>query len=248
MPTSLRFPAELPPPLRDPYGDTYEETRSRTEREIGVARMRNVTRVAPLMITVEWMFTPAQYAVFDKWFETYLRGGERPFDIQLSDDVGLLQWYTVFWIGTYRAEIVNGYNWRVSGTLRSIEVPFAVRPSGTDELGGLSEPTIRATGALVIEPVFFGRAELELIAEGTLDALPVYGLSEPSVTGTGVLLPRPFWGSAAVEVTADGRLEDLGAPELILEFDAVIYNPPAGGAVALQFDNVPYLPPSVAVP
>lgn len=248
MPTSLRFPPGLPPPVRIGYTDTHEETRSRVEMDIGAARMRNRTRVAPLLVTAQWSLTPDQYAIFDVWFEEYLGAGERPFDIQLANDVGLLSWYTVYWIGEYDAEVVEDYHWLISGTLRSLEPSFAVRPSGTDELMGFSAPEVIATGAILIEPVLYGRSFPEVTARGTLDAVPLRGLAEPSVVAAGRLEPRPFWGSALLEVSATGRLEDLGAPELILQFDAVPYAAPAGSAVDLQFDDVLFLPPSIPPP
>jgi hypothetical protein len=248
MPTSLRTPLELLPPIRNSYSDTYEETRSRIEMEIGVDRVRNVTRSAPQLFSVEFDTTAEGYAVFEKWFETYLKGGERPFDTQLSDNTGLLTWYTVYWIGPYKAEVVDTLNWRITGTLRSIDPPFEYRPSGTDELRGSAKIDVSAVGNLLVQKVLYGFADMVVSAKGFLDAIPTYGGALITLNATGYLEARPLWGAALLEVTATGQLQELGEPELILQFDSVIYTPPDGDDVQLQFDDVEYLPPSIPPP
>lgn len=246
MATGIRLPKDIPVPLRDGYEDTYEETRSTVAMDAGSPRMRNRMRSAPRLFDVVWHMTAAQYKVFDIWFAETVKGGSLPFDLQLLDDTEALVWYTSrFEQGTYRAEISEHDNWRVSARIRAEGDSFATRPSGTDELEGRADMSLSAVGKLVIQVALRGLAELDLSGRGTLKPVPLFGSAVLDLSGRGRLLPRPFYGIATLDLTATGAPQQFGDLELVLQFDAVSYTADAGGAVELQFGPDPYYPPHI---
>lgn len=247
MPTGICLPPQIPPPERDGYDDTYEETRSSVDMQTGPPRMRNKFRVAPRLINVRWTLSNAAYRIFDIWFSETLKGGEVPFDIQLLDDTEELVWYTARWSkGEFRAEIQEDGKWVVTGTIRSTEDPFADRPSGTDELGGRGSFNFTGKGNMLIAKVLFGAGSLGLsFARGALRATPFFGQTFFEMFTRGQLTPRPFYGRGTFDLTGIAALAVFGADELILQFDAITYSAPAGGAVELQFDATVYYPPHI---
>lgn len=205
MTTGIRFPVDLPPPLREGYGTEFEETRSRQEREIGAARQRRKTLTEPRLETVTWVFTQKQFNIFDNWWQFTIQCGVRLFDIQLTDDDGGLTWYTVRWIGEYEA-IINSerYEWRVTGTLRSLEDPFTTRPSGTDELRGIARGMTNSSGYLIIDRALRGAATVEASATARFSQGSMRAQALPEVTAKAWLGPVILRGRASVEVTAKG--------------------------------------------
>lgn len=249
MATGIRIPPQVPPPLRDGYGDTYEETRTSVEMDAGAPRIRNKMRSAPRLFTVTWHMTADVYKVFDIWFAETIAGGAKQFDIQLLDDSETLVWYTAtFQDGSYRAAIEEDNNWRVSATLRAVGESFATRPPGTDEMRGVANLSLLpARGQLLIRKVLFGSVMLG-IGEGTRGALkpvPLYGRAVFDLNGRGRLYPRPLYGRATMDLTATGALQQFGDPELILQFDGTAYTADNGDTVELQFDSTPYYPPKI---
>lgn len=249
MATGIRIPPQVPPPLRDDYSDTYEESRTAVDMDAGAPRTRNKMRTAPRLFTVSWHMTAAVYKVFDIWFAETVAGGAREFDIQLLDDSETLVWYTAtFEKGSYRAAVEDGGNWRVSATLRAVGDSFPTRPPGTDELRGVAALDLTAPrGLLVIQKVLFGSTTLG-IGEGTrgvLKPVPLYGRAVLDLSGRGKLYPRPLYGRATLSLTATGAPQVFGDPEVILQFDGTAYTEDNGGTVELQFDSTVYYPPKV---
>lgn len=222
MSSSVRFPAELMPPTTDGYGDSFEESRQKFSPEIGQSRRRLRTRRVPRRFNVQWTFSQDEYQVFDKWWQNSIAGGSIPFDIQILDDVVGLTWYTVYWIGEYQANIVDGMNWSVSGVLQAKEPTFgATRPSGTDELRGLSDIGIlSSSGYLLIGKVLRGLANIEVTPSARFLLPALYGSSTVGMfqLPSGKLAPFPVRGSASVGVESATGLLEIGVvsyfPEL----------------------------------
>lgn len=249
MATGIRIPPQVPPPLRDGYGDTYEETRTSVEMDAGAPRIRNKMRSAPRLFTLTWHMSAAVYKVFDIWFAETIAGGAKEFDIQLLDDSETLVWYTAtFEKGSYRAAIEEDNNWRVSATLRAVGDSFPTRPPGTDELRGVADLSLLPLlGVLVIKKSLSGRVDLG-IGEGTrgvLKPFPMFGIANLNISARGALYPRPLYGIAQMSLTATGTLQQFGDPELILQFSGTAYTPDNGATVELQFDSTVYYPPKV---
>jgi hypothetical protein len=176
----IRFPAELRPPDRPGYGDSFSDIRSATEMEIGTIRRRNKMRVAPRTFTLQWTFTQAHYAIFDYWWQHTIQGGLKPFDIKLLDDDETLVWYGVTVVGgTFRAEIVHELEWRVSFRVKALAPHFGTnRLSGTDELNGRANIGLSASGNLFVYTPFYAKSEPGLTATGVLNVIGMIGEAE----------------------------------------------------------------------
>lgn len=249
MVATLRTPVALPLPMVEGYGGSFEESRSRVEMGLGAARMRNRTRRVPRILTLTWDLTQTQYQAFDIWWQYRVEGGKYEFDAQiLDDDLGEVAWLTVRLVGEYKAMIVDHISWKVQLVVRSIGDVFYDRPADTDELYSNVEVSVNGFGDLYVPKLFKGSALIEITkAWGQMIPAPVGSNVSIEVDATAMFSARPFWGEASIESINTAKLADLGDPELILQFDAVVYGEPSGDAVILQFDDIPYLPPNVAV-
>lgn len=247
MPTAIRTPVDLPLPMVAGYGSTIEESRSRVEMDVGRPRTRRKTRTVAKQFEIQWDLDRFQYQSFDIWWQYIIKGGALEFDMQLEDDDGSIVWYTCIWLGEYKAEVIDGLAWRVTAKARTISEPFEIRPAGTDDLHGLSKMALSGQGQLLVLKVLRGTATMEFVGKATLGAIPMYASAQMQITGKGYARARPYWGSAVMEILNTGRLINLGDPFLLLQFDAVTYTEPSGDSVELQFDNVFYIPPSVAL-
>lgn len=250
MPTGIRFPNGLAPPEPGGYGSTVYTGQSRTEMEIGAARVRNRRRAAPRFYEVSWRFTQEDYRRFDLWFQNSIQGGSRQFDIQLLDDDDELTWFTANWVpGTFEAAIDSSrYEWNVRGIVRVLGDTFGTtRPAGTDELYGDAAVTLTATGALLIGTALYGGADLGLTAV-TRFAPTLFGDSTPGLTAVARFTALPFYGDSALDLTATGRLfidpltdaADNDQPCILLRFPTSgdEYDPPAGDDVYIVMTTV----------
>ena len=150
MPSSIRFPTDLPQPSRDGYEDTFEAIGRAFTPEVGEIRQRRRMRAAPRVVTLQLVLSGAQYLSFDRWWQTVILGGAREFDLQLSDDDGGLTWFTVRQLDDYQAELSSDrQEWTIRWRVRAVDGTFGTtRDSGTDELIGYSRPGVTCRGAL----------------------------------------------------------------------------------------------------
>lgn len=217
MPTGIRFPVELPLPLRDGYALTYEDTRASAQPESGTARVRRVVRSEPRLESLVWSFTQAQYRVFDLWWHETIASGAREFDILLTDLYHNTVWFTARWIGDFEAEMTNAaYRWRVRGALRLLGESFADRPSGTDELTGRATVGVSASGNLAVEKLMFATARFEVVGAGRLSGSGGFLAVGVGITGTGRIPLGPLRGvgTLAVSAKADATQFGVGAPQV----------------------------------
>lgn len=201
--TGIRFPVELPLPLREGYAVDYEETRRRVQPEVGSSRQRRLFRSEPRLERLVWSFTQQQYRLFDLWWQNTIESGAREFDVLLTDLGSGTVWFTARWFGDYEAVIDNtGYRWRVSAVFRLIGEPFADRPSGTDELIGRTSVGLTASGNLRVDKQMRGAVTLEVTGRGRLNGSGGFPVALLTITGTGRIPLGPMRGSTTIGVTA----------------------------------------------
>lgn len=112
----ITYPALLPAPTRD-YSLSVKNSASRTEMESG--RKRQVRRFLESENTVQlvWLFTDAQYQLFDSWAFHALSGATAWFQCPIVSGGGV-QLHTIrIQAGEYSAKLENGMNWRVTATV-----------------------------------------------------------------------------------------------------------------------------------
>jgi len=63
------WPATLPAPQRNGYGGAPVDPTLRTDMEVGASRARRRTAALNDRVTVAWVFTDAQFAIFRAWFD-----------------------------------------------------------------------------------------------------------------------------------------------------------------------------------
>jgi len=201
MPSAIRTPETLGIPMRNGFGDTYEENRTLFNPEIGASRRRRVMRTSPRLFDVSWTFSQDQFTTFDKWWQEDIKGGIELFDIQLMDDDASVVWFTVRAIGEYSSEVSQTNVWTVRLRIRAMDLHFgSYRDPGTDNIRGMTSIGVSASGALQVDRVLRGASTIG-ISSATLrpKTLPLYGstsigmYSLPKGQLSGV-----FYGSASI--------------------------------------------------
>ena len=76
----IDWPATLPKPLSDSYGETAPDGTIRTNMDSGPAKMRRRYTAAPRMFALVMHLTSDQYDDFDEFFVTTSRMGSLRFD------------------------------------------------------------------------------------------------------------------------------------------------------------------------
>jgi hypothetical protein len=213
-PTGIRYPADLPGPLRENFMSTREDSRSAFEPAIGRPRRRNTMRFAPYKTQACFQYTAVQYRYFDQWWHQDTLGGARQFDIELPLNYNSNAWFTCECIGEPSAEALDGGYWRVTMQLRSKFPMFYYRPSGTDELYGTTSIGItNARGNLELSLVLYGKADIQVTPRGRLLPIGMYGLASGSgiqtARGRFFGTPNLLKGAASIVVTPTGMLEEL---------------------------------------
>lgn len=116
MPT---WPSLLPRPQITGYGLNPADQTVRTDMEVGTARSRRRTASRNDQITVNWLFTDAQMAVFRAFFDGDADGGSAWFSVDLAfGDAGLRNREARF-IGPWQATPTGGLNWDVTAKLET---------------------------------------------------------------------------------------------------------------------------------
>lgn len=210
--SSISFPAQLSVPDRNGYTESFEDTRSAVEMEIGTVRRRNRFRKPPRLFDLQWTFTQAEFQVFDIWWQDTIKGGAEEFDIRLLDADKTIVWYTVTVREEYKAEVVNELEWRVTMQVKALAENFGqTRPAGTDTLAGVTRVGVSAQGALLIARTLRGKTDLGVTATARFSLPAMRGLAEVGM----FRLPRarfgafPLTGVTAVGVSGSAKLGDV---------------------------------------
>lgn len=115
------WPSALPRPSIDGYQLAPVNQVVRTDMEVGAARTRRRTFARNDMISVVWLFTDAQMALFRAWFDdpNNAAGGNSWFTVDLAyGDRGLRSREARF-NGEWTATPTGGLNWEVTAKLET---------------------------------------------------------------------------------------------------------------------------------
>lgn len=117
MTVSLSWPTTLPLPTMNGYGIEDKPRIARTDMESGTARQRRTSTQAPSEISVRWVFTLYEYAIFEAWLEHRAQYGAYWFNISYLGGVGLVPCEARFKDGKAPAKFQNGAIVLVTATL-----------------------------------------------------------------------------------------------------------------------------------
>jgi len=120
--SGVTWPATLPLPLIEGYGLTPQEAVLRTDMESGPARQRRRFRQTPTRITVRWLFSEFEFALFEAWYKYHADEGGQWFEITLLGGLGLLPHEARF-TSQFEAGLLFGRQWDVKGELEVRERP-----------------------------------------------------------------------------------------------------------------------------
>jgi hypothetical protein len=90
--------------------------------EAGLARQRRRFTDVPSVISVRWLFTRNQFAVFEAWYKIYAKEGAEFFDIDLLGGIGITT-HTARFTRQFDAKLFNGFFWEVTSQLEIRERP-----------------------------------------------------------------------------------------------------------------------------
>ena len=119
---SVTWPTTLPLPLIEGYGLTPQEAVLRTDMESGPARQRRRFRQTPTRISVRWLFSEFEFALFEAWYKYHADEGGQWFEITLLGGLGLLPHEARF-TRQFEAGLLFGRHWDVKGELEVRERP-----------------------------------------------------------------------------------------------------------------------------
>lgn len=119
---NVQWPNTLPLPLVDGYGLTPQEAVLRTDMESGPARQRRRFRQTPTRISVRWLFSETQFALFEAWYKFHADEGGQWFEITLLGGLGLLPHESRF-TRQFEAQLISARRWEVKGELEIRERP-----------------------------------------------------------------------------------------------------------------------------
>lgn len=119
---NVEWPNSLPLPLVEGYALTPQEAVLRTDMESGPARQRRRFRQTPTRITVRWLFSEFEFALFEAWYKYHADEGAQWFQITLLGGLGLLPHQARF-TGQFEAGLMPGQLWDVKGVLEVRERP-----------------------------------------------------------------------------------------------------------------------------
>lgn len=130
------YPATLPLPLQEGYGFKHTSPLMRTDMDSGRARQRQRFTSTPSMVTVSWLMTEPEAALFEGWYRYGLTDGA---------DWGLLPIRTPQGIRQYRARFTDIYDgpsltggkyWRYSAELEVFERPTLTETETIEIIAG----------------------------------------------------------------------------------------------------------------
>ena len=117
------YPATLPRPTFDGYALKPVDPVARSGFEAGRLQARSRVTRAPTQIPVRWVFTEAEFAVFESWFRHVALDGAARFDVELASGQGINSLSAQFADG-WHAEALSGLSYGVGATLQVRAVPL----------------------------------------------------------------------------------------------------------------------------
>jgi hypothetical protein len=119
---NITWPTTLPLPSVEGYGLTPQEAVLRTDMESGPARQRRRFRQTPTRITVRWLFSEFEFAIFEAWYKFQADEGGQWFEITLTGGLGLLAHEARF-TRQFEAQLLSAQRWQVKSELEIRERP-----------------------------------------------------------------------------------------------------------------------------
>lgn len=119
---TITWPPTLPLPTVDGFGVQPGDAILRTDMEAGLARQRRRFTAVPSIISVRWLMTRNQFAVFEAWYKFYAKEGAAFFDIDLLGGVGITT-HNARFTQQFDARLLNGRLWTVTSQLEIRERP-----------------------------------------------------------------------------------------------------------------------------
>ena len=105
----MGYPGTLPNPTRQGYGLEPQSGVERTGMEAGNARARQRFTRTPTHIPLRWVFTEAEFAVFEAWWKQVALEGAAWQDMPVANGGGITSVSARF-IGPYKASMLGlGY-------------------------------------------------------------------------------------------------------------------------------------------
>lgn len=115
------YPSTLPNPTRQGYGLEPQSGVVRTDMEAGPARVRRRFTRTPTQITLRWVFTEAEFAVFEAWWAQVTLAGSAWVDMPVANGGGINSLSARF-IGPYKAPML-GLGYEVSARVEVQALP-----------------------------------------------------------------------------------------------------------------------------
>ncbi|MBF0187071.1 MAG: hypothetical protein HQL50_04010 [Magnetococcales bacterium] len=121
--SSVFWPDTLPQPTVEGCGIQPGEAILRTEMEAGPARQRRRFSQVPSRITVRWLFSPYQFALFEAWYTHQAKEGGSWFTITLAGGLGMVAHEARFTRQFSARPVFRGARWEVTSELEIRERP-----------------------------------------------------------------------------------------------------------------------------
>ena len=116
------YPSSLPLPQSN-FSGSYSTPTSQTQFTSGVIRKRKIGRTSVKRATLEWLFTPEEYDIWEMFFRDYLSDGCDKFTINMCSGGDLQSGpHVVQCVGDGYNFTYEECNWRVS--IECILYPF----------------------------------------------------------------------------------------------------------------------------
>lgn len=115
--TTINYPSQLRPPLRENYSVQHVSPLLRTQMQSGRARQRRLFTSVPSMVQVSFHFgSEAEARLFEVFFQDTLKDGAEWFNAPLRTPMGF-QNYECRFTDIYGPLELSGRSWRTSAQL-----------------------------------------------------------------------------------------------------------------------------------
>ena len=119
----MTYPAALPAPAAEGYGIEPIDPVIRTDMDAGPIRARRRYTNAPSRVSVTWVLTRQQFAVFEAWHKHTLQDGAASFSCPMDNGQGVTTWSGVRFAEMWKAQRLSPNSWRVQATLEAESRP-----------------------------------------------------------------------------------------------------------------------------
>lgn len=120
----VAWPDRLPPPLASGYGYQPQASFIRTNMDSGLARQRRRFARIPSTVSVSWIFTQEQLALFEAFVHYDITDGADWFSAQIANGQEL-QSVKARMIGAPKVDVIEPGIWHVSVQMETVDMPMA---------------------------------------------------------------------------------------------------------------------------